>query len=257
MFALGAVLASVRYGGFGWMSIWWLWLVLAGASSLFLIGRRAMRMTAGADWLSVGDKQWVDTYRLRTIRVTERTNTHNIELTDADGREADTQVWYLQKNRGLWDLVYNGMLHSIVYHGADVNRFAVEHLQLKAVIQKPPIDSALNSGRNQQKRRLILSPVLCVFFGVLAYLTAPSVVVFCIGVGLAVVLSPLVAKVIDRSERGKASTSTKVGGIGGALGAAALYVVLPQTAIVMFAVSVVGLALCAGIIISARRRLRR
>lgn len=138
-FVIFAAVASWRYGGFGWATVWYVWVVLLACSSLFLLGRKQMRMTAGADWLSIGDKQWVDTYRLRTIRVAPRINTSVLELTDAAGNKADTQVWYLQKNRKLWDLVYNGILHSIAHHGADVNRRAVEHLHLQAVIRKPPI----------------------------------------------------------------------------------------------------------------------
>lgn len=137
--AIFAAFATWRWGGFGWMEVWYMWVVLLACTSLFLLGRKSTRMTVGADWLIV-HKMCVDTYRLRSIRVTTGVNTHNLELTDGKGNKIDTQVYYLQKNRKLWDLVYNGILHSIVHHGADVNRRAVEHLQLQAVIRKPPID---------------------------------------------------------------------------------------------------------------------
>lgn len=94
-------------------------------------------MSAGADWLRLGDR-WVDTYRLRTIKVTTGVGTYHLELTDSAGNKLDTQVYYLQKNRALWDLVYNGILHSITYNHADVNRRAVNHLHLQAVIRNPP-----------------------------------------------------------------------------------------------------------------------
>ncbi|MPY79722.1 MAG: hypothetical protein GEV04_14865 [Actinophytocola sp.] len=139
LFLLGVIFLSVKDGGIDWMGVWWLWLILVVFTSPLLLVRRGTRMTVGADWLRLAGDQWVDTYRLSTIRVTTGFGTYHLELTDAAGNKADTQVWYLQKNRKLWDLLYNGILHSIVHHGADVNRRAVEHLHLQAVIRKPPI----------------------------------------------------------------------------------------------------------------------
>ncbi len=109
----------------------------------------------------------------------------------------------------------------------------------------------------QQKRRLILSPILCLFFGVLAYLTAPSGLAFGIGVGAGVLLAPLAAKIINQSERGKVSASATVGGVGAVVMTVVLQVVLPDDPIVMFALSVFSLALLIGLGISAAGRLRR
>jgi hypothetical protein len=138
-FLLVSVLLTVRAGGFGWMRTWWLWLILVGCCSLFLLARKKLRTTAGSDWLRM-DQQWVDTYRLRSIRVTRGARTHHLELVDQAGNKLHTQVYYLQKNRRLWDLVFNGILHSIVHSGADVNRRAVDHLHLKAAIRKTPLE---------------------------------------------------------------------------------------------------------------------
>lgn len=138
MFVVGVAFLTLRDWGFGWMRVWWLWLILLGGCSLFLLGRKKLWMTAGADWLRVGDR-WVDTYRLRMIKVTTGVGTYHLELTDTTGDKLDTQVYYLQKNRALWDLVYNGILHSITYNNADVNRRAVNHLQLQGAIRKPPV----------------------------------------------------------------------------------------------------------------------
>jgi hypothetical protein len=141
VFALIILLAflTLRWGGLGWMQIWWLWLIVLAGASLFLLRRKNLRMTAGADWLLMHGV-CLNTYRLREIRVTTGVGTYHLVLIDTEGETIDTQVHYLQKNRKLWDLVYNGILHSIVYNSADVNRRAVEHLQLQAVIRKPPID---------------------------------------------------------------------------------------------------------------------
>lgn len=140
VFALAVflVFSTWKWGGFGWAKVWWLWPIVLGCASLFLIGRANSRLTAGADWLIVHGV-CVNTYRLREIRVTGGVGTYHLELTDTSGRKIDIQVPYLQRNRELWDLVYNGILHSIVHHGADVNRRAMARLQLQAVIRKPPV----------------------------------------------------------------------------------------------------------------------
>lgn len=109
----------------------------------------------------------------------------------------------------------------------------------------------------QQKRRLILSPILCLFFVILGYLTAPSVLAFGIGLGVGVVLAPLVAKIIDQSERGKVSASATVSAVGGGLGAVVLQTVLPHEPVVMFAISLFAIALFIGLGISAGGKLRR
>lgn len=109
----------------------------------------------------------------------------------------------------------------------------------------------------QQKRRLILSPILCLFFGILAYLTAPSGLAFGIGVGAGVLLAPLATKIIDQSERGKVSASATVGGVGAAVMTGVLQFLLPDDPIVMFALSVFSLALLIGLGISSAGRLRR
>lgn len=107
----------------------------------------------------------------------------------------------------------------------------------------------------QQKRRLILSPFLVAFFGVLGY--APTPLVFGIGMGVALILAPLVTVLIDWSERGQASASAAVGGIGAAALVLVLRAVLPHDATIMFAICLLGTALSVGMGISAARRIKR
>lgn len=109
----------------------------------------------------------------------------------------------------------------------------------------------------QQKRRLILSPFLVAFFGVLGYATAPTPLVFGIGMGVALILAPLVTVLIDWSERGQASASAAVGGIGAAALVLVLRAVLPHDATIMFAICLLGTALSVGMGISAARRIKR
>lgn len=139
-FILLAAIATWKWGGLGWMKIWYVWLTIIACSGLFLLGRKNMKMTAGADWFSVAGS-WIDTYQLRNIKITESTSLGvNIVLIDQAEHKIDTKLYYLQKNRKLWDLVYNGILHSIMYNGAAVNRRAADHLELGAVMLHRPID---------------------------------------------------------------------------------------------------------------------
>lgn len=108
----------------------------------------------------------------------------------------------------------------------------------------------------QQKRRLILSPILCVFFGVVGYVTAPSLLVFAIGIGVGGLLAPLLAAVIDQSERGQVSASATVGGVGAVALTGVLQAVLPDKPVVVFALCFGLFALCLGLGISAWGRLR-
>ena len=42
-----------------------------------------------------------------------------MEFKDRDGRYLDTKLEDLQQDRGMWDLIYNGILHSVIAGGAD------------------------------------------------------------------------------------------------------------------------------------------
>lgn len=111
--------------------------------------------------------------------------------------------------------------------------------------------------RAQQKRRLILSPFLCVFMGFLSYATAPSVLAFGIGLAAGVLLSPVVAWLIDRSEQGR-TASAWVGGAGAAVGVVVLRALIPDEGgePIYFVLFTFGLALMVGMGISSLRRLR-
>lgn len=108
--------------------------------------------------------------------------------------------------------------------------------------------------RAQEKRRLILAPFLVAFFVALAVLTAPVTLALTIGIPAALALAPVVKVLIDWSERGHATAS---GALGAVVGTAVLRIVLPHDATIMFGISLFGIALCAGLGLSAWNRLRR
>ena len=84
---------------------------------------------AGADWFARG-KPWVNTYDLTSIRVTIPQNERHLELEDSTGRKLKLQLATAQESQDLWDLVYNGILHSATNGDAEVNALAGASLRL-------------------------------------------------------------------------------------------------------------------------------
>lgn len=109
---------------------------------------------------------------------------------------------------------------------------------------------SIRIDRAQQKRRLILSPILCAFMGLLGYLTAPNLLVFGIATATGLLLIPVIAFLIDMSEQGRSHASTWIGGIGALVGVAILRALMPDgdaRHLFMFALAMFGFALGAGL----------
>ncbi|OLT38727.1 hypothetical protein BJF85_08595 [Saccharomonospora sp. CUA-673] len=117
-------------GGFSWMGNIWLWLLLALPPFVFLLVGRRGKVSAGVDWVAYTDKKYVKTYRLKQVTVHIDGIAHMVQLVDDEGRSMRPQVSDLQANHRLWDLVYNGILHSVHVNGAETNKRAREYLQL-------------------------------------------------------------------------------------------------------------------------------
>lgn len=118
----------VKDDAFRWMTTWWLWLVIIAISVPPALLAKRDRCAAGAEWLSEG-KSWVKIYELTSIEAKASGTGMWITLKDKDGREVDAQAVTLQYNRRVWDLLYNGMLHSAV-NGAYVNTRAQRAFRL-------------------------------------------------------------------------------------------------------------------------------
>ncbi|OLT38781.1 hypothetical protein BJF85_08580 [Saccharomonospora sp. CUA-673] len=116
--------------GFDWIDNVWLWILVVGPPFLFMwIGRRS-KLSAGADWLADSDKRYVKTYRLKRVTVHIDGVAYMVHLVDDEGRGVRPHVSDLQMNHRLWDLVYNGILHSVHVNGAEMNKRAREYLRL-------------------------------------------------------------------------------------------------------------------------------
>lgn len=122
------VFLTVRDTGFGWMRVWWLWLFVVLGPIYFYFAARD-RMSAGADWYKRG-RRYVKTYELTSVKVKGTPGSWTLDLRDAEGRKVWTELDPIQQHPRLWDLVYNGIRHS-VGHGAQTNRRALDRLQLQ------------------------------------------------------------------------------------------------------------------------------
>lgn len=100
-----------------WIGFWQAWIFLP----LIMLGvystQRTVVVAAGAEWLKHG-KSWVRLYELTDIEVKHRGNDMHLDLTDDAGRTIMSKLIDLQKDQHLWDLIYNGILHSVIAGGA-------------------------------------------------------------------------------------------------------------------------------------------
>lgn len=128
-FVVIGILIGFRQGlDYSWLSIPWMWLFLAVAGLGMYGIFRQVDPAAGADWLKVG-RMWVLLYELTDIKVRHRGMSMHLDLKDSGNRSLQVRVDELQEDRDLWDLVYNGLLHSTVVNGAKTNHAV--HSQLK------------------------------------------------------------------------------------------------------------------------------
>ncbi|WP_235871135.1 hypothetical protein [Rhodococcus spongiicola] len=116
--------------GFDWTDEWfpWFWIVVSG---VFFYWRGGCEwMAAGAVWVQEGPK-WVNTYELVRIRFSVDGLNRVLRIEDADGRKIHSfGLRDAQSNPLMWDLVYNGILHSVASGNCDISRKARKVLQI-------------------------------------------------------------------------------------------------------------------------------
>lgn len=96
-------------------SLWLALLVIPAAAVLFMNNDRPI--AAGAHWL-YHKRRWIRTYELESVRIAGGLTANDLAL-GQDGKELLIRVDNLQENPALWDLVYNGIRHSVA-NGAAV-----------------------------------------------------------------------------------------------------------------------------------------
>lgn len=126
--------------GFGYWQIWALAVVFA---FLMYNPRLYETSSAGADWIQWQyTRRWyqrqaltnyLKIYELSRIEAYHAGSGINswlqLRLADLDGRGMDRTLGDLQRDRRIWDLLYNGILHSVA-NGAQINQAAIGLLKL-------------------------------------------------------------------------------------------------------------------------------
>lgn len=115
--------ATFVYRGFDWIYEWLPWTAVLGLPLLVFFDMRKDRVLAGARWVQERDK-WVSTYELVTIRSTTVGLNRATKLIDAQGNKIVLILRNAQANPALWDLVYNGIVHSVASGSCDISRAA-------------------------------------------------------------------------------------------------------------------------------------
>jgi hypothetical protein len=103
-----------------WTEIWYVWAIVGIGAALVYGAQRRTKVSGGTNWLKLR-RAWVRTYDL--TKVTAHSTPVGIELrfTDQGGRELSVISDEIQRDRYLWDLVYNGIVHSVIAGGAETN----------------------------------------------------------------------------------------------------------------------------------------
>ncbi len=105
---------------------------------------------AGATWVQWRSR-WVDTYHLTRIRFSADGYSRVLRLKDAHGNEIHSfKISEIQGNPDLWDLVYNGILHSVASGNCDIDAKTRRILQIPPYELGPPRPT----GKRADRRRL-------------------------------------------------------------------------------------------------------
>jgi hypothetical protein len=130
-----ACISLLRGDGFAVLGYWQVWVIILAGTALASSPFTYLTFSAGADWLQVDHvrwgvhrRMWVDLYELKKIDASYGGTTFHLWLYDKDiGLSRSFEE--LQRERRIWDLVYNGILHSVA-NGAQVSKQAIGILKL-------------------------------------------------------------------------------------------------------------------------------
>lgn len=141
MFSVAMTFVSIVDGDppLSWASLWGVWLGICVFSLLITRPLTYTVLSAGADWCQLQfvrfgvtyRRQFVKFYELRDITTVAGPTALYIKLSD-DNDFIDLPRVEWQPDRRIWDLVYNGILHSVAA-GAKVDANAHAFLELDQV----------------------------------------------------------------------------------------------------------------------------
>lgn len=123
LFVFGVLCFTVPSLGFEWLTSWWAMCIVVGLPLLQYHKVLGDRVLAGARWVQQRDK-WVSTYELARIRSTTVGLYRAMNIKDIHGNNFILVLHDAQMNPQLWDLVYNGILHSVTHGDCDISNAA-------------------------------------------------------------------------------------------------------------------------------------
>lgn len=104
-----------------WMTYWWMWLLVLVAAVIIGVGRKAVQPSAGSEWFQQHGGGWVRTYELTKVTAMSWPTGIAVTMTDRDGRKVNVEAFDMLEDPLIWDLVYNGIMHSVIAGGAQTN----------------------------------------------------------------------------------------------------------------------------------------
>lgn len=120
---------TLTRGGIVWIYEWWNCAIVAVVIGASYLRTRSSSCAAGAEWFVRG-RRWVRQYELVSVQVMGKWQLRYLRLTDREGRKVSLLVRDVQAVGELWDLVYNGIRHSVAA-GAETNAAARRALKLQ------------------------------------------------------------------------------------------------------------------------------
>ncbi|GAA3355925.1 hypothetical protein GCM10020366_17980 [Saccharopolyspora gregorii] len=131
--SLIAAFLSLKDWGFDWTTTWGLWAFVLAPIPIFYLYSRSGGLSAGSDWFATSRRRHVQLYELTKVTVTNPAGVDAwvLELTDRNGGFTGAKLREVQQNRALWDLVYNGIVHSVNSGTATANELALDKLELR------------------------------------------------------------------------------------------------------------------------------
>ena len=113
------------------LTSWAMWIVIAVAMlGMHLFSKNEGCYSAGAEWFAMKN-DWVRIYELVSVIAISSARGMSITMKDSAGREIDIELADLgTTDRLIWDLIYNGILHSVIAGDARTNPMLHRQLEL-------------------------------------------------------------------------------------------------------------------------------
>ncbi|MEE2058228.1 hypothetical protein [Rhodococcus artemisiae] len=148
MAGLLIVVVSIQYG-FEWVRWWWYWAIVVTFAWVMFRAYGNSWAAAGATWVQ-WRSSWVDTYHLTRIRFSADGYARVLRLKDAHGNEIHSfKISEIQGNPDLWDLVYNGILHSVASGNCDIDAKTRRILKIPYELGPRPVNDKRSKGRRR------------------------------------------------------------------------------------------------------------